>query len=732
MRPRGEMRAVLVAALMLAIAGSLHSQSITGFKMPMFFNSSELPKGQTNRIKTLITGKSAQMLPTGLSLVQHPRIDHFTLDGTTNLVAISPECFVDVNRRTMMSTNVISVVAGTNQMRTTGRGYFGQFTNLFLIFSNDVRTVLRQEIAQSARAPGSLFGPGMIGPPMPNAQPSAPPKGTNSDIVITAERLHLHYQDNTAIYFTNVVVDNNQMQILCEQLTIKRTKSGEVESVLAETNVVIRNKQDGSEAMGDRAFYFVKDAKETMELTGRPAHWTQGAREGKAAMFTYDLTERIIYGHEHAMVRFPRGTINQSDWLPGRTGTNTAASSKAAGGTNSALAGAQSTATNRASARGGTARGYVRPTAQLATTNVALSVTNQALTNQFLEVTAESITSWMVSPVRTGQRMLAETNVVIIGTNDQTYATARTAEYNEQYGTLELFGNASWQQGLRMVKGEHLLYDRTNQVFLAETNAFLRVPAAEFGRQARINSGSSTNTNANTKTNAAPRLPQFVEASSDRYEYKAGYLTFYDHVRSFLYEGDIPQGMATAEGPVRIKMSNQVERVTARRKVHVEQFPIPTAKGKAVSKKLDCESLTIDMATNGQVSRIFANTNVIAQQTRKRNAKAPATYSRLVAESVFADFFPDTNTNAVREMIAERDVFLMQDVRTATGQKAVYTATNNSIELTGKPMVQAPEMRITNADVIVWDRTQQKFFLRRPSGQGFAPPPNEKRLPGLK
>src|SRR5439155_7187309 len=190
------------------------------------------------------------------------------------------------------------------------------------------------------------------------------------------------------------------------------------------------------------------------------------------------------------------------------------------------------------------------------------------------------------------------------------------------------------------------------QVFLAESNAFLRVPASEFARQGLVTSGSSTN------INAAPKPPQFIEASSDHYEYRGSYLTFYDHVRGYLLEGSIPHGAGQAD-LLRIKMSNQVERITARRNVHLEQFPVPAPDGKAVSKKLDCESLTIDMATNNQVSRILANTNVIVQQTRKRSQNAKATYSRLVADSVFADFFQ--YTNAVSEMIAERDVFMMQD-----------------------------------------------------------------------
>ena len=671
----GTVRAAVL--IVIPLFGLIHvicaQDAIKGIKSFVFFNPSELLKGQTNHVKTLFTGRTAQTLPNGLDLVQQPRIDHFGPEGNTNLIAISPECLLDTRRQTIQSTNVLTLSSGTNQMRIQGRGYYGQLTNMYLIFSNDVRTVLRQEIAQSVRAPGSLFGPGFIGPlPAKSA-----PRETNTDVIITSERAILDYQGNTAIYIGNVFVENSQTEVFSQQLTIRRNKSGEVESVLAETNVVIRNKQDHSEAIGERAFYFVKDGKETMEIKGKPAQWKQGAREGKAAMFTYDLTERIIYGYDHAMVRFPRGSINQSDWLPGRR----------------------------------------------TATNSTLSATNQALTNQVLEVNAESITSWMATPTRPNQRMLAQTNVVIIGTNDQTRATAEMAEYKEQYGTLELFGNASWQQGQRTVKGEHLLYDRTNQVFLAESNAFLRVPASEFARQGLVTSGSSTN------INAAPKPPQFIEASSDHYEYRGGYLTFYDHVRGYLLEGSIPHGAGQAD-LLRIKMSNQVERITARRNVHLEQFPVPAPDGKAVSKKLDCESLTIDMATNNQVSRIFANTNVIVQQTRKRSEKAKATYSRLVADSVFADFFP--YTNAVREMIAERDVFMMQDLRTAAGQKAIYTATNNIVELSGKPTVDAPDMRITEADVIIWDRAQQKFFVRRPTGQALAPPPNEKRLPGIK
>jgi lipopolysaccharide export system protein LptA len=331
-----------------------------------------------------------------------------------------------------------------------------------------------------------------------------------------------------------------------------------------------------------------------------------------------------------------------------------------------------------------------------------------------MEVFAEAITSWLATTNRPGNRVVAQTNVVVLGFPDQTLATAANAEYIEQLGTLELTGDAYWQQGQRIVRGERLFYDRTNQVFLSEGNSYLQAPVGEFSRM---------------NTNNSNRV-QFVQTYADRFDYRNGYLTFYDNVRSTLVETNVIRGTLAAEDFVRLKLSNQVERVTARRNVHGEQFSAPTRSGQMKSNKVDCEFLTVDLNTNGWLRRVYAETNMLAQQFRVRSNKI--SHASLSAETLFADFF--THTNDVREVIAERKVVITSDDSTAKGQRATYTATNNLVELTGEPTLETPRIKFDRAEAILYDRVTQKFSARNPQGQARAPTNllNQTRLPGGK
>src|SRR5436853_4493809 len=116
---------------------------------------------------------------------------------------------------------------------------------MFLIFSNDVRTVIRHELAASSRTNAGLLGTMVKGAAR-----------TNSDVYITSERLHLDYQKNIAIYYGSVHVENLTTDLRAEKLTVKRTPEGNLENILAETNVVIRQKLEPGFASGDRALYY--------------------------------------------------------------------------------------------------------------------------------------------------------------------------------------------------------------------------------------------------------------------------------------------------------------------------------------------------------------------------------------------------------------------------------------------------------------------------------------------
>ena len=302
---------VIAAVFLHAWAPIAPAQTATGFMYPVFFKASERQPGQTNFVKALVTGRNAVPLTNGWYFITEPHIDFFHPDGGTNVVATSSSCLFDQKQKTIFSTNLLRVVAGTNQMEVQGIGYFGHLTNMFLTFSNDVKTVIRQQLAASTRTNSGLLG-------------TAVKSGmrTNSDVFITSERLHLDYERNMAIYFNSVHVENLTTDLRTEKLTIKRTPEGNIENILAETNVVIRQKLEPGLASGERALYYMRDGQEALMLTGSPAKWNQGERDGQAGWITYYMTDKILRAEEKASVRFPVTGMTQGDWLPGPRRTN--------------------------------------------------------------------------------------------------------------------------------------------------------------------------------------------------------------------------------------------------------------------------------------------------------------------------------------------------------------------------------------------------------------------------
>jgi len=83
-------------------------------------------------------------------------------------------------------------------------------------------------------------------------------------------------------------------------------------------------------------------------------------------------------------------------------------------------------------------------------------------------------------------------------------------------------------------------------------------------------------------------------------------------------------------------------------------------------------------------------------------------------------------TNELQSMVAEKDVVIENDDNKFTGQKAVYTATNGILELTGDPTWHAGD-RDGKGEVILVDLSQNKMevltnaYMRLPSSQ-LGPP----------
>lgn len=118
----------------------------SGWKYPERYELPLLAKGQTNRLKGMLMGKEGQHLSNRIFRVTTMQLEHYELDGKTNLVARAPECLFDMEPRIAWSTGRLEIIAMGGAMRVEGnQGFQVQMTNSVLTISNRVRTVIERD-----------------------------------------------------------------------------------------------------------------------------------------------------------------------------------------------------------------------------------------------------------------------------------------------------------------------------------------------------------------------------------------------------------------------------------------------------------------------------------------------------------------------------------------------------------------------------------------------------------
>jgi lipopolysaccharide export system protein LptA len=682
---------IVVVATLLSCA-SAFGQAFQGenIKFPTYYQAHELEKGQTNRLKMLITSKTAELQPNSIYRIAGMHLEHYDGFGRTNLVASSPECFYNHEKKTVSSTARLSVNADNGLLFLEGVGYFANFTNMTLHLSNKVETRIREDAATQVRTNktrGSLIT-GNLAKPRTNIVAGATNAAPSTNyITIISDRMLFAQSSNTVTYLDNVRVDATQFELACQQLHGKRSTNGTLESITAEQDVVLFNKADGSSATGDHAVYEMLGGRETVLLSGNRARWQDQLREALAKRFWFDLKEQRFQAEEGTYLKLPRVSLEGQ----------------------SLFASAQSARTN------------------------APRATNAVSGD--LEVMAELLQVQLPTTNHPGRTVRAATNVVIMSSADKSRATANEARFAEATGVLELNGNAFWQTGERIVSGDALFLDRTNRVFAVNSNAYIRLPMAELGKQSLLSPFQNVRTNtARSPTNiVATNMPQYVELWCNNFDYRGNFLTFRENVRSRFLEGTNAIGSLNCGWLVFRFNSNQVESATAKEKVHIEQFPYTSTNGVTISKTLDCHTVTVLLRTNGWIRQVIAETDVVGVQVERSSTNAPV-MSSLHADKVIGDFF--SHTNSLRELVASRNVQIAHENRKGFGQRAVYSLTNNTVELTGNPTAEFPDGelpgRITEAESLQYDLTQKKFMVIKPRAEGQRTPSggtNQSNLP---
>jgi len=142
--------AMMVSASLLAQLSQ--SAVVRGFKFPESYETPLTGRSQTNRMRGLFIGVEGHTITKDLARFIGVRIEHFGLDGKTNMVVVAPEALFDKESRVAWSTGRLEIVAMSGAMRVRGdEGFQVRMTNSTLTISNRVRTVIRQDVVNRVK-----------------------------------------------------------------------------------------------------------------------------------------------------------------------------------------------------------------------------------------------------------------------------------------------------------------------------------------------------------------------------------------------------------------------------------------------------------------------------------------------------------------------------------------------------------------------------------------------------
>ena len=440
-----------------------------------------------------------------------------------------------------------------------------------------------------------------------------------------------------------------------------------MDRIEGEEDVVLE--QGFTRMIAEKAIYVFGPDKENVQFLGH-AIWQDGERQGSGERVDYDRRKRLLVAQGNAYLRLPRSALGEADLLSGSPRARPAA------------------ATNAASS--------------------------------YVEVFSDRMTVQMSPTNGPVQSMIAEKNVLIVDPMQDGRALADQATYREATGLLELSGSPILETQQRLINGKVLQFDRTNRVFRATPDAYVKLPFHALASLGLLSKGIEKPKGPASVPNqkgvgAAPNQKglgaatnQFVEVWAKSFEYRTNLLRFVGDVRANFLESDVALGQMTC-GNLTFYYGEQLDSMAAEDNVQVEQFPVAKSP-KQVRRKLSCPKLRAEFGPTGKLDSAWAEQGVVVEQEETGPKQPNPVFTRMTADSLTAFF--SKSTNKVERVVAEKDVRVKQGERTVRGAKAVYTEATELLELTGQPTASMPEGDITEAERLIWDRAHTRFIGR--------------------
>jgi lipopolysaccharide export system protein LptA len=381
----------------------LKTQSVVRVQYPLAYKNKayrfrETPKG--NVLDIQISGDNRRPITDRDTLLTPFQMLTFR-NGPSNdvqLIAESPECHLDSPGHRAWDEGPIVLFTPTTNVWVQGDGFLYLETNHLLAISNKVETrVLRSLLKSSMLSGGKTNAPGTAG----------------QVLKIFADGPALFdNQSNFVRYFHRVHVIDVQLDMTSERLSIQFTTNGAIDTMLAEDNVVMTTTNKGR-ATGPRAFYYVTNGSEMMELTGG-AVWHNGDEQARAEKFLYDSTRHFLTAIGRVHVWWPNA--------PQQPGV--------------------------------------------------VPKTNDS---GFREMWADFATLQMPPTNGPVEAMHATGNVLIVNQADQSSSTSEQADYVRTNDLFELSGSPVWWNEQMEIKGRTLTDEATNNIYHARGGSNLKL-----------------------------------------------------------------------------------------------------------------------------------------------------------------------------------------------------------------------------------------------------------------
>ena len=244
--------------------------------------------------KTLLESAKVQPQPGGIILLTEAKLKTFSTNGTLELLAQSPHCTFDSNRRIASSPGPLQLQTGDGRFFTEGQGFLWDQTNSSLVISNRVHTITRKD---------------MLAPPAsPSLRPTRQAAEPADDIEVFSDWFEYNQNSGWATYHGHVRVTGTNLQLTADSLYLELPVPGaSLKTIKAEGDVVID--RGGLHATGDKAAYSA--SSDVVTLTGHPA-WRMGRREGRGDELVLDRTNSVFRANGHAYLKFPRDSAETS------------------------------------------------------------------------------------------------------------------------------------------------------------------------------------------------------------------------------------------------------------------------------------------------------------------------------------------------------------------------------------------------------------------------------------